>query len=277
MTFSMCKPRRGLEHGASDTVNAHVLRLSSLALAVGAVTLLSGHVAPSLDDNNRYLKLTPLGDRVRLAYTVFFGEVPGATERRTIDTNGDGHIDDAEAHAFALRLGAEVARGLTAELDGAPARVDWAVVDPGMGTPAVAAGAFSVDLVAYLCLPSPRGRHRVVVRDRFRIAHPGETEVQVDDGPPGVTIETARVGSAEDPTYDYRFVGPGGPIESEGLELVFFVAEQATASRDATCPGMASPRATDGAGRTWLWLVILAALALATVVVAALLVHRRRR
>ena len=45
------------------------------ALAVVAITLLSAHVAPSVDDNNRYLKVTPLHDGIRLAYTVFFGEI----------------------------------------------------------------------------------------------------------------------------------------------------------------------------------------------------------
>ena len=56
-------------------------------LAVAAVTLLSGHVAPSVDDNNRYLKVTPLRGGARLAYTVFFGEIPGAAERRQLDAN----------------------------------------------------------------------------------------------------------------------------------------------------------------------------------------------
>ena len=46
---------------------------------VVAITVASAaaHVSPSVDDNNRFLKLTPLGDRVRLAYTVLFGDNPG--------------------------------------------------------------------------------------------------------------------------------------------------------------------------------------------------------
>ena len=48
-----------------------------------AITLVTAqparaHVAPSVDDNNRYVWVTPLGDRVRIAYTVLFGEIPGA-------------------------------------------------------------------------------------------------------------------------------------------------------------------------------------------------------
>jgi hypothetical protein len=58
------------------------------------------HVQPSVDDNNRYIKVQPFGDRIRLAYTVFFGEVPGAGMRPQIDTNHDKTISEAEAQAF---------------------------------------------------------------------------------------------------------------------------------------------------------------------------------
>src|SRR5678816_4634105 len=78
-------------------------------LAVAAITVLSGHVAPPVDDNNRYLKVTPLRDGIRFAYTVFFGEVPGASVRRTMDRNNDGRIDDAEAKQLADKLAADIA------------------------------------------------------------------------------------------------------------------------------------------------------------------------
>ena len=42
-------------------------RRAELLFSVLALTVLSAHVAPSVDDNNRYLKVTPLGDRVRIA------------------------------------------------------------------------------------------------------------------------------------------------------------------------------------------------------------------
>ncbi|HTR50028.1 MAG TPA: hypothetical protein VMJ10_04920 [Kofleriaceae bacterium] len=242
-------------------------------LSVVAITLLAGHVAPSVDDNNRYLKLTPLGDRIRLAYTVFYGEVPGASERRAIDTNGDGQIDDAEARAFAAKLADQVAAALTVEVDGRTTPVVWTTIDPGMGTPVVAAGAFSVDLVAYFCFAKPRGRHRVVVHDRFRIPRPGETEAKVDDAP-GVTIESAHVGAADDPTYDFRFAGPGGPLENDGLEVVLFAGKDAPVVSDGKCPSGAreQDKKTIGLGlELGLGLVALAATA------GILLWTRRRR
>jgi hypothetical protein len=201
---------------------------------VVALTLLSGHVAPSVDDNNRYLKLTPLGDRVRLAYTVFFGEIPGASERHNLDANHDGHIDEAEAQAFGKRLAGDVAAALTVEIDGKVEPLKWTTIDVGLGTPEVAAGSFSVDLVAYPCLPSVRGKHRVLVRDRFRLPHPGETEAKVEDSP-GVKIERAHVGPADDPSYDFRFAGPGGPIEDDGLEVIYVAGDAAPVASDGKC------------------------------------------
>src|SRR5882672_9385245 len=87
----------------------------TLAIAGGA----RAHVAPSVDDNNRYIKLTPMGNRVRLAYTVFFGEIPGAEARRSIDTNRDGTITEAEAQVFGTRVSSDVAGALDLEVDGA--------------------------------------------------------------------------------------------------------------------------------------------------------------
>ena len=245
------------------------MRLARLALAAIAVTLLSGHVAPAVQDNNRYLRLTPLGDRVRLAYTVFYGEVPGASMRPSLDTNHDGKVDDAEAHAFGAQLATQIATALAVEVDGTAVPVHWSEIDVGMGTPAVAAGAFSVDLVTYLCLARPRGAHHVRIRDRFVLARPGETEVKIEDSP-GVTISRAHVGAANDPTYDFRFAGPGGPIADDGLDLAFVAGDDSVVADDGLCPAPPSPR-RGGA------VVVVACVVGALGLGAAWLVARRRR
>jgi hypothetical protein len=229
-------------------------RRTEFAVCVLALTVLSGHVAPSVDDNNRYLKVTPLGDRVRVAYTVFFGEVPGASERRGIDANHDGHLDEAEGHAFGERVAAQVAAALEVEIDGHVEPLHWTTVDVGLGTPEVAAGSFSVDLVAYPCLPVARGKHRVVIRDRFRIPHPGETEAKVEDSP-GVAIERAHVGTADDPSFDFRFAGPGGPLEDDGLELIFTAGDKAPVAADGKCTVVYAAKS-----RAWIAIPIGAAL-----------------
>jgi hypothetical protein len=253
------------------------LRLArAVVFAAGLVALAArgagAHVAPSIDDNNRYLKLTALGDRVRLAYTVFYGEVPGAGMRRTIDANHDGTIDDTESQAFGGRLAAEVAAALDVTVDGARQPVAWSQVVVGMGTPQTAAGTFSIDLVAWLCLASPRGPHAVTLRDRFRLARPGETEVKVEDSP-GVTIARARIGGADDPSYDYKLPRPDGSLEDDGLDLRFTSGDQAIVAPDAICQGAASRGALPPG-------VIVAAAAVTAFVLAgavSLVMRRRRR
>jgi hypothetical protein len=215
----------------------------SLVLAITLAAAHAGaHVAPSVNDNNRYLKLTPLGDRVRLAYTVFYGEVPGAGLRRTIDANHDGAIDDAERQAFGERLAGQLAAALEVTVDGVRQPVAWSQVVVGMATPQTAAGTFSIDLVAWFCVAPPRGRHAVLLRDRFKLDHPGETEVKVEDSP-GVKVEHARIGVDDDLGYDYKIIGPGGPLEDDGLDLQFTAGDRSIVAADAICQGAAPHRA----------------------------------
>ncbi len=242
-----------------------------VVITVAFVGRAAGHVAPSVDDNNRYLKLTPFGDRVRIAYTVFFGEVPGAIERRSIDTDRDGRISDAEGHAFGVKIADQVAAALVVEVDGAAAPLPWTTVDVGMGSPEVTAGSFSIDMVGYACLASVRGHHRLVVHDRFRIPHPGETEVKVEDAP-GIAIERARVGPADDPSHDYRFAGPGGPLNDDGLELQFTAGPHSTVTADATCTATAT-----SAPRHWLRYALISGALLAACGIAARTAFARRR
>jgi len=246
--------------------------LGLLVLAVTGSALTAGaHVAPSVDDNNRYLKLTPLGDRIRLAYTVFFGEVPGAQTRPSIDTNHDRTISDAEAQTFGDHLAGEVAAALDVDINGHPQRVTWSQVAVGLNTPSIAAGSFSVDMIAYLCLGG-RGAHRVQLRDRFRLLRPGETELKVEDSP-GISIEHARVGVADDPDHDYRFVGPGGPLADDGLDLAFTAGDKAPISSEGcSAAGVSAPARSRG------WLVWIGAGAIVVLVAGvAGVVYKRRK
>lgn len=245
----------------------------TLVLAITLVAgLASAHVAPSVDDNNRYLKLTPQRDRVRLAYTVFFGENPGAQMRPGLDANRDGTIADAEAQTFGDRLAGEVAGALDVTVDGTPARVEWAEVIVGLGTPAVRGGSFSVDLIAYLCLPESGGRHTLALRDRFRIPRPGETEVRVEDMH-GVTIEKARVGAIADASHLFKFAGPGGPLSDDGLELVFVAG--ADAPTGTTACG-ARRRPAPGGGSSLPVVPIAVAVAIVLGAIAGVVWRRRR-
>lgn len=225
------------------------------------------HVAPSVDDNNRYIKVTPQADRIRIAYTVFFGEVPGAALRPALDTNRDGAISDGEAQAYGDRVAADVIGSLELAVDGSARRLGWKQVVVGMGSPQVAgAGAFSIDMIAYVCLAKPGGRHAFVLRDRFRVPKPGETEVRVEDGP-GITVAHARIAGGDALANDFKLVGPGGPLSDAGLDVAF--TARADAPRSGECAVAAEP-----SGVPWPWIGIAAAGVLG---VAAGVLYRRRK
>lgn len=248
-------------------------RLAALAIVL-ATAPAAAHIAPSVDDNNRYLKVTPLADRVRLAYTVFFGQVPGAQQRPAIDRDRSGAISEAEAQAFGEKLAAEVAAGLDVAIDGRAQPVAWSVISVGLGAPQVHAGAFSVDLIAYLCLPVARGDHRLTLRDRFRLPRPGETEVKIEDGP-GIAIVRARIGPGADASLDFRFAGPGGPLADAGLDLAFTAGPAAPIASDAICQ-RAGRGAARGGGLPG-WLLLGAPLAVLALGGTALYMRARRR
>lgn len=218
--------------------------MKRLGLLPAAVLLLmarsaDGHVAPSIDDNNRYLKLTPLTDRVRVAYTVFMGQVPGAAARRQIDSNHDGQIADGEGQAFGARLGDEVRGNLELTVDGVVVPVTWTTVSVGMGSADVTAGAFSVDLIAWVCLPKPGAAHELRIKDRFVIDRPGETEIKIEDSL-GIVIDKAALGAVQNAEHDFRFAGAGGPMASDGLQLNFTTGPDAPAAADGTCKAFKS-------------------------------------
>lgn len=242
-----------------------------LVLAITlAGTAAGAHVAPSVDDNNRYLKLSPAADRVRIAYTVFFGEVPGAQTRPSIDSNKNGQISDDEAQAFGVKLASEVGGSLELTLDGKTLPVTWSTVATGMGSPQVAAGSFSVDLIAWPCLATARGKHTLLLKDRFRVPRPGETEVKVEDGP-GITIGHTRIGRASDPGHEYKFVGPGGPLMDDGIEVTFTASDTAPLASDGGC------KATEAKTNRAVPKALLVAIAIALAAVLAYFTARMQK
>jgi hypothetical protein len=205
-----------------------------------ATALALAHVSPSVDDNNRYVKLTPQADRLRLAYTVFFGEVPGAALRPTLDKNRDGTISDAEAQTYGDRIAADVLASLDLAIDGKQQRLRWQQIMVGMGSPTVNAGSFSVDMITYACLPNATAgrRHELLLKDRYRVPKPGETEVRVEDSI-GLTVESARIGTSDALANDFKFVGPGGPFSDDGLKVVFVASDKAP--RSGECATLEAP------------------------------------
>jgi hypothetical protein len=251
------------------------------ALLVAPAAL--GHVAPSERENNRYVLVAPLADRVRLAYTVWMGHEPGRRARPRIDSDGDGRIDAAEADAFGAQLAAQVTPHLTVEVDGRPVAIEWQEIDVGLGEPSTDGGAFAVDLVAWVCLERPREQltHRVLLRDGFRIPDPGETELRIEESP-GVRVTRSDLGGPESlrPSavrLDFRWRGGAGPAESHGYVLEFSVDPALATFDGGECTGPGGARGATGQGRARWMLGGAAALAVAVGLALARRIRRRSR
>jgi len=151
------------------------------------------HVAPAEQENNRYLKLNPLGDQIRLAYTIYYGEVPGQAVRKTMDENGDGVVSEEEADTYANRIASEVASTLEVTVDGVRIPLVWEQSYAALDDRTLAGGSFPLDMVAWLCLSAPREKteHTVTVWDKTALPVPGETGLRIDASP-GISIAFSR-------------------------------------------------------------------------------------
>jgi hypothetical protein len=267
----------------SSLAIARVAAAAPFAAALLAAPTALGHVAPSERENNRYLLVAPLADRVRLAYTVWMGHEPGRRARPRIDTNRDGRIDPAEADALGAQVAAQVAPHVTVEVDGRPIAIEWQEIDVGLGEPSTDGGAFAIDLVAWVCLDRPREQltHRLLLRDRFRIPDPGETELRIEESP-GVRITRSDLGGPESVRpgavrLDFRWRGGPGPAEAHGYLLEFTVDPALATFDGGECTGPDGARGASRPGRSPWILGGAAALAVAVALGLTRRIRRRRR
>jgi len=242
----------------------------AVTLALAWASPVAAHVAPSEQDNNRYLKVTPQADRLRISYTVFFGSVPGAKLRPTIDANRDKSIDEAEARAFGDKIAAELAASLDVVVDGKARKLAWETVAVGMGSQSIFDGAFSVDLIAYLCFDVRGGDHAFQIHDRYKVTNPGETEVRVEDVP-DIKLTKVKLGVlVEAALHEFRIVGPATPMMDDGLDVALTAGPRAPVS--GACKG-AQAAASKGPSPAIIIAIVVLGIAVG---VAGSIVMRRR-
>lgn len=262
-----------------------VFLFAALAITLSWVSDTRAHVAPSVDKNNRYIKLELMGDRIRFAYTIFWGQLPGAQTRQRLDRNRNGTLEKTETEPFRKQIAQSVATALKVVIDGHSQSVQWAQAHMGLNTPDASAGAFSIDLVGWLCLDAPRKRkhHELELYDSYRLPAPGETELRVKDAP-GTKILRSTIGNRKTSLLQFRWQGNGSKMAAEGYRLNFTVnPDEANIGMDDTCKkrqrklAAASGDATqrNSGGSVSRWLVLLGAAGV--IALAGVLVLLRRR
>lgn len=248
-----------------------VASLAGVAAVAGLAASAAAHVAPSEDTNNRYVKLTPMADRVRVAYTILVGQEPGRVARRGLDRDGDRVVSEAESDAWGADLAAAVLAEIQVTLDGVALPVTWSEVHVGMDDRSVDGGAFSLDLIAWICAPGPGPRHELDLDDRFSLVPAGETEVRVADEP-GIRVDVAKVGVGELVGRKATFQKLAAPL-AEGVHLVW-TAVGARPLADGRCAARAG---TSARAARWPWIVGGTAIVVVVVVVVVGIVGLRRR
>lgn len=257
--------------------------VSGLTVTAGLAALLAAgpapaHVAPSPTENNRYLKVTLLPDAVRLAYTVYFGERPGAAERLRMDRDRNGLIDDRERDAFGAALLAEIAPHLVVEVDGGRTGATWAVADVGLGTPATSAGAFALDLLLVAPLPDPTAvQHTLWLEDRWPVPLPGETEVNVHESPGVRAVESHVQRDGRGVQLRFTFRGMDQRPEERGILVKFAVDPEVAAQQRKPPPAASAPAPTPAPPRRSRRSLVIVAVVLGAAAAAAVVVRLRRR
>jgi len=106
---------------------------------------------------NRYARLEPDGQTMRLLYIVDMAEIPAHQERTLIDTNGDGTLTPAEAATYSTAQVAALQANLHLTLNGDA--LSWRVVDHTLTFPAGQAALPTLRLVIHYTADLPAADH----------------------------------------------------------------------------------------------------------------------
>ncbi len=143
---------------------------------------------------NRYSRIEPAGDGVRVFYVLDMAEIPTVQERARMDADGDGRISDAEAEQAATRLADEVGAMLRLTLNGRPATLR--VERRALAFPPGQADLPTLRLEAVYRAELPAGATGpigLVYRDENSPSRIGWREVVARPGAPGTELRDASV------------------------------------------------------------------------------------
>jgi hypothetical protein len=204
------------------------MRVQVIAVLIAAAAVLAprhtaAHVAPAVDENNRYIKLSPMGSRLQLAYVLFVGEVPGAELRKSMGSDPQRHAE---------KLASEIADKLVLTVDGTPTAISWDRVAVDLTASKEHPNALSVSMVAWVCMDEA-SNHRLELRDSFELPPPGENELVVEPGP-GVVVDSSSLGGDTGNKLDW--IGLPNPMTEDGYVLELSVdLERAVSIDDGRC------------------------------------------
>ena len=192
------------------------------ALSLAYSPKVGAHVAAAVKDNNRYLKITVFDRAIRLVSIIYFGEIPGQRARRAMDTDNNGTLSDDEVAVFVESWSTRVHDAL--EIDVMPtSEIDWEPPSPGIDDRSSNAGAFSIDIVGWVCIDSLRSTQTLTLRDTLTLPTPGEIEIRPEESP-GTEITSLKLDGQS--MTSFNLVGEQARKLARGFEIQWITNEQ---------------------------------------------------
>jgi len=217
-----------------------VVKLARAALLaaplLAAAPPAAAHVELSPTLVNRYFSLMVTEEmRAQIVVSLLHGDLPAVDQRRAMDANHDGRIDETELEAERRAWQGRSAELLEVALDGRPLTLEPVASIDLAGEPRVTARALVVELVAWV--PLARGQHAFTLtpgRDRPRA---GETEVTVDldDAWSLLASRQAKGADTRPPQRRFTFSGPRASV-LEDRAVTFVIAPAVAARADGVRP-----------------------------------------
>jgi ABC-type nickel/cobalt efflux system permease component RcnA len=209
---------------------------AALALALSAPGAALAHPLGNFSVN-RYSRIEPTGEGVRIVYVLDMAEIPTFQERSKIDLDGDGRVADDERERHADRLAEEVQSKLWLAVDGTT--VVPRLASRSLSFPPGQGGLPTLRLDATFVADLPNGQARpihLIYQDdndpgrlgwREIVARPGtaDTRIQQADVPPDDRTDELRQ-YPEDPlsspldvrTASLTFIPGAAPLEPRPAE-----------------------------------------------------------
>jgi hypothetical protein len=177
---------------------------------------------------NRYLSVLVLGDRLEFFLTLLYGALPGAEERKRMDTDGDGKIGPGELEqarlgwkARARELAAVTVGDQPLDLAAANASVQLGANETVTAAPVV--------VEIYGSRPLSAGTHQVRLDPGWEPARLGETELGIELTPDWELVSSHQGHGRDEQLRRYRFDGRRPSVVAD-RSAIFIIRPATTAS-----------------------------------------------
>lgn len=218
----------------------------ALLVLLALPTLVSAHPLGNFTVN-RYTRIEPGTDAIRLRYVIDMAEIPAFQELATIDTDRNGAVSEAEGAAYIERSLPQLVAGLHLTLDGKPAALR--LVERRLSFPEGQGGLKTLRLEADLLAALPAGTKQVAAeyRDTNFAERLGWQEVVVR--PSGVALLESSVPQADtsDELRGYPTDMLQSPLRTTAASFRFDLQAASGVAGGAAAPAVRGfdPRADD--------------------------------